>query len=219
MDEGFYSVINFVQSEISDPEWIVSQGEPLLAMLVVRLDDLGGQTGVSEFSMGALISKYRTNKAWEQVAEYQDWWKFGDFCREKLKMSQQKAMILFRNWEKSQVLNISPDTVNEIPWHVMDKILKVAKTRDEADELLTQFRHAESSNIFLANLKENGNGKKEHIPKKRRQLKLTETDERFFDETLERLAERMGQEVNRTLSQEDAVLAIFREWRQDHAGE
>ena len=219
MDEGFRSIIDFVLSDEADPKQVASLGEPLVLMLVGRLDSLGDQTGISEFSMGALIAKYRENKAWKFVAEYQDWWKFGDFCREKLKMSQQKAMILFRNWEKSQDLGLPPDKIESISWHVMEKILKVAKSRDEADELLIQFSQSESAAAFLTNLKENGNGKHERIPKKKKQLKLSETDEQFFDETVERVAERMGREVNRTITQEDAVLAIFREWRQDHAGE
>lgn len=222
MQEAFKAVLDFARSDESDPKKIAERGAVLIEAITSRLDTLDNDRGITQFCVGAMIKKLREGDAWKLFPETQESWLFGDFCREVLAMSQSKAMGLLRVWEKSQYVGMTAEEVEDVGWSIADAILRVAKSRSDIDNLLKRREKTMTRAEFLAiintppPLGEEVQGERfpiPPVPKKKRAFKVDVHEDQFLQETLERAAKKMGKELNKDVSPEQAMFYILTEWR------
>lgn len=217
MDEAYRRIVDFANSPEENPEVIAEQGKVLVAMMTERLGSIHDEEGMSEFCVGGIIKKLREQDAWKRFEGVQDHWVFGDFCKNILEMSQQKAMTLLRVWEKSQFVGMTAEEIHAVGWSVADHMLRVAKNHNDVVLMLDDFHKAETKAEFIRQLKETGveltNGNTS-IKKKKVAFKFDGNEEQFIQESLERAATDMKGELNKDVSPDRALMFILAEWRQ-----
>lgn len=212
--EGLSAVLSFIRTPPQEKGYKLATGRSMIDFLVSQAGILKEAAGIANFYLGGLISLWKKEELWKEVAEYQDWWQFGDFCKKILKMSLQKANDLARIWERSQKLGLGPEWVEKIGWGKAVVVLRGAKDKEEAQTLI---REAEEmgQEQFVERVRAKTGGRSFDSTRNCRRLFLFTSDERdFIDETIEYAASTiMKKELGPQVSASEVLVFILTGWR------
>lgn len=220
--EGMQFALSFLRDESLTPAQIATSGERAVEFLQQRIGMIEDARGTTHFVLGGVIQRLHEDDVWKfnthpEMAEY---WTWGDFCRNVLNMSIAKANALRRIWVRARSVEMSPEAIEELGWNCSAAILRVARSTDDVQELIGEYRESPSKSAFLESLAsksmatvgaiENGSA----IAKKiERVVFLTKEELQVFDETVERAAGQMHRSLGMNTSQTECVLFIFTQWR------
>lgn len=211
--EGVSAALAFINAPPPRKEDKIAVGRGIIDALVNQAGVLKEAAGNTNFYLGGLISLWKKEELWKEVAEYQDWWQFGDFCKKVLKMSLQKANDLARIWERSQRLGLGPEWVERVGWGKAIVVLRGAGNKEEAQALI-QDAEEMGQEQFVEKVRAKTDGRPFDSSRNCRRLFLLTPDERdFLDETIEYAATVMKKELGPQVSASEVLVFILTDWR------
>lgn len=228
--EGVQFALNFLRKENLTQEEMISEAKIAVEMIRGRLTAIDDARGATHFVFGGLINKLHENDTWKNVgwAGQEEWWAWGDFCRNALRISLPKANALKRIWTQAQKVNLTPEEIDEMGWSCSATVLRVAKTPEAVREIVGDYRNCmdEGGNKadFLDRLQEKsarangtlieGGGQLTVTAKKlERMLHFTPEESIFFDETIEAASNKMNRILGVSIGQSECLIYVLTQWR------
>ena len=216
IDEALQFALDYCQESLA-PEETVRRGQVIIRAIHGRLGELDEKEGATTFIMGGVLRKLKKDDLWKKVEDVQEWWTWDEFCRQKVGRSSSSCYQKMDIWEKWNTLapGESPSFIDELGWSVAAPILRAAKNREEFDHLVSRYKELGSREKLIQEIQEQDQAKPQaERTRKRRYFKLSEIDEKFLDESIEKAAEIMGRELHRNCSPEEALVFLAAQWRE-----
>lgn len=213
--EGLAAALAFIKAPPQSREERIYVGKRIIDNLVNQIGVIREAAGFSNFALGGLIDIWKKEELWKSVAEYEEWWQFGDFCKRILKMSLPKANDLIRIWNRCQKLGIESERIDRLGWAKSMYVMKTAKTKEEAEALIEE-AEGMTQEQFIEKIKSQAAGNRFDSERNCRKLFLLTSSERdFLEETIEYAATSvMKKELGPEISISEVLIFILSDWRE-----
>lgn len=217
--EGLSAALAFIKAPPQTREERIYVGKRIIDNLVNQIGVIREAAGFSNFALGGLIDMWKREELWKSVAEYEEWWQFGDFCKRILKMSLPKANDLIRIWNRCQKLGIESEKIDRLGWIKSVYVMKAAKTKEEAETLIEEAEKM-TQEQFIEKAKSQTSGNRFNSDRSCRKLFLLTSSERdFVDETIEYAASVMKKELGPEISMSEVLVFVLSDWRERQGGD
>ena len=213
--EGIAAALVFLEhppEKQADNQQKIAQSRPLLEGLVTHAQALHQATGETAFVLGGILAYWKNENLWHEIPEYEDWWQFGDFCRETLKIGLTKAHALMQIWDKSARIELTIEDIEQVGWFKAYQVLRVATTPKECERWINDAEKY-GQEAFVARVKNALAGRKlDNARTIVRQFLLNPDEQTMLNQMLEFGATLMKKKGN--ASQVDVLMYILTTWRE-----
>lgn len=212
--EGIVAALAFLENlpeKQVDSQQKITQSRYLLEGLINHTNSLTQANGENAFVLGGLLTYWKMEDLWKEIPEYENWWQFGDFCRETLKFGVTKAHALIKIWKKSAHIELTIDDIERVGWTKAYQVLRVATNPKECEKWIDDAEKY-GQEAFIARVKNAINGRKlEDDRTITRKFHLTEDEGKMLNQMLEFGSTLMKKDG--TASQTDVLMYILTTWR------
>lgn len=211
--EGIAAALAFLEnpSQEQDNQQKIAQSRPILEGLVNHANNLHQANGENAFALGGMLTYWKKENLWREIPECQDWWQFGDFSREILKLGLTKAHALIRIWKRSERLELHIEDIERIGWFQAYQVLRIATTPKECQKWLEDAEKY-GQEAFVARVKNALLGRKmDDARTVTRKFHLTEDEGQMLNQMLEFGSALMKKDG--VASQTDVLMYILTTWR------
>lgn len=217
--EGLDSAFTFLRNPSGSWEERTSVCQKLADLLLGREQAINDARGITLFALGGLIHNLKTQNSqhqelWQNFSEVEEWWQFGDFCKHILNMSLSKANTLERIWMRSQHIDFRPEEIEHVGWNAAQNIIRLAKKREDVEELLDEYNSTPTNTEFIAKIQERlpTITRTQHTTK--RIFELSTDEAAFIDESLELAATDAHRQLIINWTAKEALIFVLTQWRQ-----
>lgn len=211
--EGIAAALAFLEnpSQEQDSQQKIAQSRPILEGLVNHANNLHQANGENAFALGGMLTYWKKENLWREIPECQDWWQFGDFSREILKIGLTKVHALIRIWKRSERLELHIEDIERIGWFQAYQVLRIATTPKECQKWLEDAEKY-GQEAFVARVKNALLGRKmDDARTVTRKFHLTEDEGQMLNQMLEFGSALMKKDG--VASQTDVLMFILINWR------
>ena len=214
-DESLLSILQFIDNPPTDPTEKAEQGARFVSMLNTRIKSIESANGITLFSYGGIIHQLKADGSWRKFPGMTDASKFKDFASQHLGMSITKANILERLWREGKEKGLIPEYIEEVGWDIAQLILRVAKDNQDVIAWMDVY-HRSSRKEFkyaVALARRQRIAPKPSSEKHTQAITMLDT----VTEALAIVAQQSGKELDVTMSRQEAMTELVKQWKSSHA--
>lgn len=209
-DEGLEFISEFARNK----ERNIHDANRAYEMIVAREHLIEKARSISHYAQGAFVYAINQNDLWKQMEGVQEWWTFGEFCKQKLDMSLSKAVHLQKLWERAQWIGLLEEEIETLGWSLAGQVAKYCNSRTEVEKYVEMAEAGSKKQDILETLRRD---KKIQAQKTRltpMRLPMSSEQKNFWAETAEIVANSINKRYGYNIDLAECITVALIQWRE-----